>query len=214
MFEDMAFQRVVGGGDNTWVVLRRPDGGILAFPWTAWERYRTVAEAGIVMDGFGLPVAWKMVSGRAELRLDGGLTIASEHRHGLYFLVHPDIDRLWRARSDELGPPYSSAMTTSRQHFAGGYVELTGGVAAWVPVSAADAERALPPSPDRREAILTQPSGIAWWVDGADRRWLIRSDRVKRCLGGEDAVVDDEVPGYAIAQLELGGVAGCALAPG
>lgn len=214
-FEDMAFQRIAeDDAEETWAVLERPDGSFLVLPWTAWERYRTVAEAGIGLDGSGLPAAWRKVGSRGELILDSGLTIASERPHGLYFLVHPDVDRLWRVRSDELGAPYSSGMTTRRQDFAGGYVQLDGDEVVWVAVSNAAAKRALPPPEDRREATIAQPSGIAWWVDATDRRWSIRSEQVKACLGGQEAIVDETVPGYAVAQLEYAGVADCSLAPG
>lgn len=213
-FDGMTFQRVAGeSAGSSWVALERPDGRFLAVPWTAWKRYRIVAEAGMGFDGFGLPSSWRGATDLAELSLDGGLTIASEEAHGLYFLVHPQVDQLWHDHADVLGAPFSSGMTTSRQDFAGGYVELKGTEVTWVAVPDASAKQALPPRSQRVDAIVEQPSGIGWWVDSADRRWSIRSDRVGECLGGQGAVADDAVPGYAIAQLELAGVADCSLAP-
>ncbi len=215
LFEGMSYQRVAGtGAHRSWVVLLRPDGRFLAFPWTAWERYRTVAETGMGFDGFGLPSTWQETIDLAELRLDGGGTIASENSHGLYFLIHPAVDRLWHDHADELGAPFSSGMTTRRQEFAGGYVELENETVSWVPVPKGLATQALPQRSDRAEAVILQTSDIAWWVDSADRRWSIRSDGVEECLGGQAAVADDAVPGYAIAQLELAGVADCSLASG
>lgn len=214
-FEGMSFQRVAGESAGvSWVVLERPDGRFLAFPWTAWERYRIVAEAGLGFDGFGLPSSWRSAPDLVELSLDGGLTIASEDPHGLYFLVHPKVDRLWHDHVDVLGAPFSSAMTTSRQEFAGGYVEMTGTKVTWMTVPDGSAKEALPSRSERVEAIVEQSSGVRWWVDSADRRWSIRSDGVEECLGGQAAVVEEAVPGYAIAQLEFAGVADCSLAPG
>ena len=214
-FDGVAHQAVDDAQDDVeWVALRRDDGAFLAVPQPAWERFILVAEAGTGLAGLGQPSGWVPLEGRAELRLDGGYTLASEAAHGRYYLVRPEIAELWVERIDDLGAPFSSASLPNRQDFAGGYVEVGIGEPRVVLTTAADAEKALPAKEERSEVMVAQPSGVTWWIDDRDRRWWVPGDDVLACLGGSASIVADDVPGFAIARLERGGTADCSLVDG
>jgi hypothetical protein len=57
--------------------------------------------------------------------------------------------------------------------------------------------------------IVRQVTGVAWFVDDDGRRHWIATGGTWNCLGGDEAVAADNLPGWAVATLPLAGPARC-----
>jgi uncharacterized protein with LGFP repeats len=65
------------------------------------------------------------------------------------------------------------------------------------------------PSPMPTGAIIRQWNGTSWWIDADNLRHWIADGGTWRCLGGEDVVVADELPGWAVWTFPLAEPARC-----
>jgi uncharacterized protein with LGFP repeats len=139
----------------------------------------------------------------------------------MFWLPHQVLE-LWTAHGGASG---DLGMPTSNPHFVGGRLQLDFERGYMTADSAdlgalllgAPAEEAVvvpdPAEPLRGAAvaghIVRQATGVAWFVDDDGRRHWIPSVETWNCLGGDDAVAADNLPGWAVATLPLAEAARC-----
>ncbi len=138
------------------------------------------------------------------------------------FWLPAQVLDLWNAHGGaggDLGYPTSNPHFVGgglQLHFEGGYMEAD---AADFPalLLGADVDDAVVVT-DRDEPlddvdvtghIVRQTTGTAWWVDRRGTRHWIATGDSWNCLGGDEAVAADNVPGWAVATLPLGEQARC-----
>lgn len=207
-FSGVWLQQLVGG-DGV------PEGSLVATERGAFwaeqgvvEGYRWVL-GGTLPEIAGVPTAYSVVAGHPMLQLERGGVIVGHDGGGPAFWVPTEGQEAWGGPDGELGLPmtdvnYIGGILT--QEYERGTLRL---------VADDEVERTLASDSEVASvmaAISTDRPGIAgtfdgtaWWItDDGDRRWIPSGD-VWFCLGGEDVVIANDLPGWAIAmRYELG----------
>lgn len=224
-FGDAIVQAVPGGGDGiAGVVVQSPD-GVVRLTTAQHVSYREIAgrdrpENAVTFGGY--PVTLTERDGVGELALSAnGLMVGARDDSQWFWLPDP-VAGLWRGRggaTGDLGLPMTNpyfATDGMRQDFAGGYVTLPADAAPFPFVDETRLIVTLEPDPgaalrgiDVRGRLVRQPTGTAWFVDLEGRRHWVPDGDVYLCVGGDAAIVANDVPGPAIATLELGPPATC-----
>jgi hypothetical protein len=212
------------------VVLVSPSGPAVRLTQTMWASYREIAGRATPENAAaygGYPVAVTHGGSAADpvavtIALDqGGLIVGRREDTQMFWLPHQVLE-LWTAHGGASG---DLGMPTSNPHFVGGRLQLDFERGYMTADSAdfgalllgAPAEEAVvvpdPAEPLRGAAvaghIVRQATGVAWFVDDDGRRHWIPSVETWNCLGGDDAVAADNLPGWAVATLPLAEAARC-----
>ena len=156
---------------------------------------------------------------------DGDLHVMELSASGIIVGRRPDtqsfwmpgpVVELWRSRggvAGDLGVPMTNPYFAKHgllQDFERGRVLLPSEIPPFTQVDPSLLVVTIDDSPGSGLAglrldgtLLRQPTGTVWFVDGGRRRWVPNGD-VYACLGGDRAVVADNVSGSDIASLALG----------
>ena len=156
---------------------------------------------------------------------DGDLLVMELSESGIIVGTRPDtqsfwmpgpVVELWRSRGGaggDLGLPMTNPYFADDgllQDFERGRVLLPSDIPPFTQVDPSLLVVTIDDSPASGLAalslngkLLRQPTGTAWYIDGARRRWIPNGD-VYACVGGDAAVVADDVAGSDLATLELG----------
>ena len=212
------------------VVLLTPSGQGVLLTATMWASYREIAgranpENAAAYGGY--PVAVTRAGSQGDpvavtIELDQGGLIVGRREDTQMFWLPRQVLELWTAHGGASG---DLGMPTSNPHFVGGRLQLDfeGGYmtadsadfgSLLLGAPADDAVVVADPAEPLRGAsvarhIVRQVTGVAWYVDGEGRRHWIPSGETWACLGGDEAVVADNLPGWAVATLPLAEAARC-----
>jgi hypothetical protein len=212
------------------VVLLGPTGPAVRLTPTMWASYREIAgranpENATTYGGYpvsvthapdpGVPVA-------VTIALDQGGVIVGRREDTQMFWLPRQVLQLWMAHGGASG---DLGMPTSNPYFVGDRLQLDfehgymtaeyddiGALLLGAPVD--DAVVVADPAEPLRGAtvegrIVRQVTGVAWFVDDDGRRHWIATGGTWNCLGGDEAVAADNLPGWAVATLPLAGPARC-----
>jgi hypothetical protein len=192
------------------IVVTAADTGVLLDP-AQWGSYRRVGAAdgtqAVRLGGAPQRVVQRP-DGGVEVELSHGVVMVAESPDAPYFWIYPDYVPWWRDHP-ELGLPAGNPLPSLTQDFQHGFAQARALGAEPEVVVVADPAAELPPAGERREHILHQADGTAWWIDASDRRHWIATARVWDCLGGAEVAYGEDVPGAAIATLPLAHHATC-----
>jgi hypothetical protein len=212
------------------VILATPSGTTLHLTDAMWASYREIAgrtspENAVLLGGYPVAVERLTDTDGVVLRLESGGVLLARRDDTQFFWVPAQAVDAWYAHGGpggELGLPTTNPYFVGGQivlDFEGGYMadEMTALVALMLgeKVESAvvlDAAARAEPLADVEihERIVRQRSGTAWWVDADGvRHWIPDADGWY-CRGGDEAVVVDELPGWAAATLPLGPADSCA----
>ena len=196
----------------------RPD---LAIPLSSaeWGSYsqignKTGNNASVVA---GYPTAIRIEPNAIVLPLSMGGVLTGERTDSAFFYVPQQWLEVWNAdggASGGLGMVTSnlySAGDATRQDFTHGYLLM--GATDSIRVISTRLTTAGLPQPLPHDAILREPDGTAWWIDGRRFRWWIPDGGTWECLGGWNRLAQNNVPGYAIEAFAVGGQATCSQNP-
>jgi hypothetical protein len=216
-------------GQPDGVVVLPPSGKGVRLNDTMWASYREIAgktspQNAAIFGGYPVAVEQPTDPDAVVIRLDaGGLVIGRRADTQMFWLPTHVLD-LWEAHgglTGELGFP------TTNPYFVGGQLHLDfehgymqaemrdfASLLLGAEVDTAvvlDGTEAAAPLRDTEigEHIVRQTSGSAWWVDADGARHWIPDGGTWQCLGGEDAVALDHLPGWAVATLPLADPATC-----
>lgn len=191
-----------------------------------WASYQEIAgrqrpENAITFGGYPISVDTDSSATRIELA-NGGLILGRRDDTQSFWMPEAVRDRwLEEGGADgALGYPMTNPFfipTGVRQDFEGGYMELPAATSA--PVAAIEPALLVihlannPQVPlaglDLEGRIIRQPTGTAWWVDAEGRRRWLPDGATYECVGGDEIVVANDLPGSAVATVALGPPATC-----
>ena len=212
-------------GEPDGAVVLAPGGQAVRLNFTMWASYREIAGRATPTNAAGYggyPVAVAQDGDEVTIQLDrGGVVVGRRDDTQMFWLPAQVLD-LWNAHGGaggDLGYPTSNPHFVGgglQLHFEGGYMEAD---AADFPalLLGADVDDAVVVT-DRDEPlddvdvtghIVRQTTGTAWWVDRRGTRHWIATGDSWNCLGGDEAVAADNLPGWAVATLPLGEQARC-----
>jgi hypothetical protein len=230
VFGEAAFQPLrwhAADGDHSGIVVVSPLATVVLTP-AQWASYREIAgrsqpENAITFGGY--PLGFRRppaVAGTAIELSMGGLLIGARADTQAFWMPRPVL-ALWEEHGGakgDLGLPMTNPYVAAdglRQDFERGYLRLPPEVN--VPLTSIGPEdlelhlepnpRSLLPAIDLRGGIVRQPTSSAWWIDHDGVRHWIADGTTYDCMGGEDAVRAENLPGAALASIALGPPATC-----
>ena len=164
----------------------------------------------------------------AIIELSTGGLIIGRRADTQSFWIPQQARGLWEANgglTGKLGAPTSNVFFAGSRlmlEFEGGYMEAVvqgsnPSVQTWLPIDASATDVVFIDDPaaelakfgDTTERVLRQAGSTAWWVDADQVRHWISDGTTWGCLDAANRQVEGNVPGYAIASLELGPPATC-----
>src|SRR5262245_10538293 len=214
-------------------VVLGPDGrAVLLTPamWTSYDKAvgdEEQLDGGASLVGYPVAVEHDPAAGVVRVRLDNGGLLVGHRDDTQLFWVPAAAQVLWRengAETGKLGLPTSNPHQIDRVvriDFERGFMQVSINQARAIEAGVPDARfkyaRPFTPaeiaadagSPPPRNGIVRQATGPAWWVDRAGVRHWIPDDATLTCLGGDTAIVGDDLPGWAVAALPLGPPTAC-----
>jgi Protein kinase domain len=209
------------------VVLLSPAGTAVRLDETMWASYREIAgraspENATAYGGYPAAIERDGAPVAVTITLDQGGVIVGRRGDTQMFWLPRQVLPLWTAHGGATG---DLGMPTSNPRFVGGGLQLDF-ERGYMTADAADFPALLLGAPvddavvveDPGEPlrgvpvaghIIRQATGVAWFVDDESRRHWIATGGTWNCLGGDDAVVADDLPGWAVATLPLAEPARC-----
>jgi transcriptional regulator with XRE-family HTH domain len=215
----VVIQELTQAGQPAGVLLSgRPDQAI-ALTRAEWGGYSQIGSAtgdnASVLAGF--PMDIRVSPSVVTLSLSGGGVLVGERPDSAFFWVPAEWLTAWNRNGGvggALGMVSSNTYSSGsglRQDYVGGY--LLAQSSDRIGVSHIATPRTYLPRELPGNAILRQTDGTAWWIDSSHRRWWIPDGGTWECLGGWNRVAKNDVPGFAIRTLALGGQATCSQKP-
>lgn len=191
-----------------------------------WASYQEIAgrqrpENAITFGGYPISADTNSSATLIELS-NGGVVLGRRDDTQSFWMPEAVLDRwLEHGGADgALGYPMTNPFYVPegvRQDFEGGFMELPASTSE--PVAAIEPSLLLVQLTDQPETplvgvelegkILRQPTGTAWWIDGDGRRRWLPDGSTYTCVGGDEIVVADDLPGSAVATVPLGPPATC-----
>lgn len=213
----LVFQEFGEPGETPHSVVVVQDDTALTLPYAAWGSYRQIGgksgDNAYLMAG--QPLGLTETTAATYFDLDGDVVLVAETRDAPYFFVLGVTVTEWNTRGGAEGPlglPTSNPHLVNgafRQHFQTGYLELsdTTGLQEYIEIDDPAAE--LPDADVMAENLLRQSDGTAWFITAdLERKW-IPDGLTYSCLVGDPEFAAIDVPGYALATLDYGGLASC-----
>lgn len=164
----------------------------------------------------GYPVSVTEDGGVHAIELSVSGLIVGERPDTQSFWMPGPVVELWRHHGGahgDLGMPMTNPYFVDEglmQDFARGKVLLPADIPPFTQVSPSALVVTIDDSPGSGLAglpldgrLIRQPTGTAWYVEAGRRRWVPTGEEYQ-CLGGDDAVVVDNVAGSDVATLALG----------
>lgn len=204
-------------GENLGVVVDRPSGDSVYLNQVVWQSYQEIAGRGqpnssAQFGGYPVAVEYRSDPDAIVVRLDAGGLLVGPRDDTQLFWIHPAGVEVWQQEGG-LGGPLGFPAANLRINSEGAFLEFAGGMLSVAPelVGAVQAGETVPiqvtmiDDPDEvfggvlpRSVIIRQWNGVAWWIDASGFRHWISDGSVWNCLGGDDAVAADDLPGWAV----------------
>lgn len=177
--------------------------------------YQVSVKGDLQLQG-GLPVKSGLLDGHHTLHLQNGGLIIAQAVQGPAFWIPGEAVESWMTSggpTGDIGLPMTDvrfADGVPHQDYERGYIREGEPFEAALHITDPDdAAKHLAQLGFPTEGILRSVDGTAWWVgiDG-QRHWIPDTD-TWHCLGGDEAVLDPETPGWVIGAVPPSGIANC-----
>lgn len=200
-----------------------------------WSSYREIAgrsqpENSVTFGGYPTQRRVRSEIEAVVVELSSGGLLAGRRADTQLFWIPRQARALWESTggfAGRLGFPTSNVFLSGgelRLEFEGGYLAAVldpspADDSMWIPFSAEGVDLVEVDEPgaalgglgDLSGRVLRQAGGTTWFVDDDLVRHWIPDGPTWECLGAEERRVGGDIPGYAVASLELGPAATCDL---
>ena len=216
-WDQLWFQEFVGATQPAGRILADPVGGVAVWVDETMYFHYERSGGGSLQSLGGLPVGTDYASPHPRLLLSGGGAMVAHYLGGPAHWVPVEAMEVWNdlgGADGRLGLPMADVNFFDGrpgQEWSGGYGERRddGTVAVELvdPAAIAEAVAALP---RRRNGILRLYDQTAYWIDDEGRRRWIPDGETWACLGGADALIEEETRGWVVGAFPAGPNATCA----
>lgn len=216
LWDRLWYQEFAGGDLPAGRILADPADGVAVWIDEPMYFHYERSGGGNLQTLGGLPVGTDYESSHPLLLLSGGGAMVAHYLGGPAHWVPVEGIAVW----DELGgaegalglPMADVNFFDGRpgQEWSGGYGELGDDGRVTVDLVDADAiAAAVAALPRRTEGILRLYDDTAYWIDDQGRRRWIPDGETWACLGGADALIEPETPGWVVGAFPAGPNATC-----
>lgn len=210
------YQEFAGGDLPLGRILADPVGGVAVWVDEVMFFHYERSGGGNLQTLGGLPVGTDYESPHPLLLLSGGGAVVAHYIGGPAHWVPVEGIAVWNelgGADGALGLPMADVNFFDGrpgQEWTGGYGELSEDGTISLDLVDADAiAAAVAALPRRTEGILRLYDDTAYWIDDQGRRRWIPDGETWACLGGADALIEPETPGWVVGAFDPGPNATC-----
>ncbi|MFN3216909.1 MAG: hypothetical protein ACE367_10470 [Acidimicrobiales bacterium] len=216
LWDQLWYQEFAGGELPVGRILADPVGDVAVWIDEAMFFHYERSGGGNLQTLGGLPVGTDYDSPHPLLLLSGGGAMVAHYLGGPAHWVPVEGIAVWNelgGADGALGLPMADVNFFDGrpgQEWSGGYGELgDDGTISLDLVDADEIAAAVAALPRRSEGILRLYDDTAYWIDDQGRRRWIPDGETWACLGGADALIEPETPGWVVGAFPAGPNATC-----